>query len=179
MLGDEKIARQRKAQDGKAKNRVSRLVEFDEAVRANRQLAAVLRDQGLNEASDRFAYRAHKLQRTVLRRQRRILRWGWSWFLELLAGYGYEPIRTVFIYLGIILAFASIYQQIAPTTRLPLSFVAAVVMSVASFHGRGFFPAPNVALDSPLAVTAAVEAVIGLVIEASFIATFTQRFFAR
>jgi hypothetical protein len=38
---------------------------------------------------------------------------------------------------------------------------------------------PNLPLDSPLAVVGAVEAMIGLLIEASFIATFTQRFFGK
>lgn len=47
-----------------------------------------------------------------------------------------------------------------------------------SFHGRGFFPG-GIALDDPITVLAAFEAFVGLVIEVSFIATFTQRFFAR
>jgi hypothetical protein len=51
------------------------------------------------------------------------------------------------------------------------------VFSVASFHGCGLFPSENVTLHSPLTVLAALEAVIGLLIEISFIATFTQRFF--
>ena len=42
---------------------------YNDAVRANRQLATVLRNQGLNEDPDRFAYRAQNLQRQVLRRQ--------------------------------------------------------------------------------------------------------------
>src|SRR5579872_906560 len=57
MLGDEYTARQDKS-DGKVKDRQTRLREYEEAVRANRQLAIVLHDQGLNEESARFAYRA-------------------------------------------------------------------------------------------------------------------------
>jgi hypothetical protein len=49
------------------------LVAYQDAVLANRQVATVLRDQGVNEDADRFAYRAQLLQRQVLRRQRR---WG-------------------------------------------------------------------------------------------------------
>jgi uncharacterized protein YjbI with pentapeptide repeats len=51
-------------------------------------------------------------------------------------------------------------------------------ISVTSFHGRGFLPGPF-ALSSPVTALAALEAVIGLFIEISFIATFTQRFFGR
>jgi hypothetical protein len=56
-----------------------------------------------------------------------------------------------------------------------------IVFSLTSFHGRGFFPGLGVSasLHSPLVVLAAVEAVVGLLIEISFIATFTQRFFGR
>ncbi len=50
------------------------------------------------------------------------------------------------------------------------------MFSVTSFHGRGFFPG-GLPLDDPVTVLAALEAVIGLLIEISFIATFTQRFF--
>jgi hypothetical protein len=59
-----------------------------------------------------------------------------------------------------------------------LSPLGAFVLSMTSFHGRGFFPG-SIAVDDPLSVLAAFEALVGLVIEASFIATFTQRFFAR
>lgn len=48
-----------------------------------------------------------------------------------------------------------------------------------SFHGRGFFPSLSgeTNLHNPLVVLAAFEAVVGLFIEISFIATFTKRFF--
>lgn len=53
--------------------------------------------------------------------------------------------------------------------------------SLASFHGRGFFPSLSgeTNLHNPLVVLAAIEAVVGLFIEISFIATFTQRFFGK
>jgi hypothetical protein len=50
---------------------------------------------------------------------------------------------------------------------------------VTSFHGRGFFPGGGLALDDPITILAAIEAILGLFIEITFIATFTQRFFAR
>jgi hypothetical protein len=52
----------------------------------------------------------------------------------------------------------------------------ALILSVSSFHGRGFFQ-PLKSLGDPVAGLASIEAVIGLLIEISFIATFTQRFF--
>lgn len=45
-------------------------------------------------------------------------------------------------------------------------------------NGRGFFPG-GIPLDDPLTVLAAAQAVVGLIIEISFIATFTQRFFGK
>jgi hypothetical protein len=54
----------------------------------------------------------------------------------------------------------------------------ALIFSTTSFHGRGFLPGPF-SLGSPITGLAAVEVVIGLFIEISFIATFTQRFFGR
>jgi hypothetical protein len=47
-----------------------------------------------------------------------------------------------------------------------------------AFHGRGLFPGGGLALDDPITILAAVEAILGLFIEITFIATFTQRFFS-
>jgi hypothetical protein len=56
--------------ESKAKN--SKLLEdYQTAVRANRQLAVALEEQGLNEDAARFAYRAQNLQRVVLRKQKK------------------------------------------------------------------------------------------------------------
>jgi uncharacterized protein YjbI with pentapeptide repeats len=71
-LGDVFVAQQPKDDAGKKKDMATRLREYQDAVMANRQVATVLRDQGLNEHADRFAYRAQVLQRRVLRRQRRV-----------------------------------------------------------------------------------------------------------
>jgi hypothetical protein len=46
-------------------------------------------------------------------------------------------------------------------------------------HGRGFSPGQNIGLSSPLTILAAIEAFVGLIIEITFIATLTQRFFRR
>ena len=47
-----------------------------------------------------------------------------------------------------------------------------------SFHGRGFFPG-GIALDHPLTVLAAFEALVGLLIEFTCIAALTQRLFGK
>lgn len=58
----------------------------------------------------------------------------------------------------------------------PLPWYEALILSVSSFHGRGFFQLLN-SLGDPVAALAAIEAILRLFIEISFIATFTQRFF--
>ncbi len=102
-----------------------------------------------------------------------------SLFLDLLAGYGYKPERSLAAYLLIIVGFAVTYYLVGPMIRSPLTPLEAIVFSVASFHGRGFFPSNIVSLSDPLVVLAAIEAIVGLTIEISFIATFTQRFLGK
>jgi uncharacterized protein YjbI with pentapeptide repeats len=176
---DEMIARHRFTSTGAAKGLTRRREEYQTAVRAYRQLAIVLRSQGQNEDADRFAYRAQALQKVVLRRQRQWLRWLGSAFLDLISGYGYKPLRSFVAYLLVVGIFAVAYYLLGNTVTPPLDPLSAAVFSITSFHGRGFAPGENVLLNNPLTVIAAVEAVIGLLIEITFIATFTQRFFAR
>lgn len=156
-----------------------RLELFRTAVRANRQLATALREQGMNEEADRFAYRALICQRRVLRLQRQYLRAVGSWWLDRIAGYGYRPLRSLGTYILVVAGFAAAYFLIAAHVGISMPPLAAIVFSVTSFHGRGFAPGENVPLTNPLTVLAAGEAILGLLIEITFIATFTQRFFAR
>ena len=169
-LGDERYARWR---NGAKQHRT--------VVRAYRQMAAQLRAQGMAEDADRFSYRAQVRQRGVLLRTWRIPQYLFSLLLAILAGYGYRPGRTLFWYLLIVLGYATAYLHVGPSAGVPFSPLGALVFSVTSFHGRGFFPGGSpghsISLDNPLIVLAASEAVIGLLIEISFIATFTQRYF--
>ncbi len=137
----------------------------------------VLQDQGLNEAAAHFAYHAQALQQIVLWRQRRFVRYLFFVFLNTLAGYGFRPVRSLFWYIIIIFGFATAYFAFGHLSLLP----DAVVLSLTSFHGRGFFPGlgNETSLHNPLVVMAAIEAVVGLFIEISFIATFTQRYFGK
>jgi hypothetical protein len=177
MTSSEQKARQWNTNDGKKKNKATRINEYGEALRENRQLATILQSQGLNEDASRIAYRAQRCQRIVLRYQKKFGQYLFSGFLDLLAGYGYRPGRSVLWYLVIIFGFALAYFTIG---HLPF-FPDAFVFSLTSFHGRGFFPGlgSENSLHNPLAVLAAFEAVVGLLIEISFIATFTQRFFGK
>jgi len=178
-LGDEQQARTHKDADGDRKPRVIRELEFENAARANRQLAAALRTQGLIDDADRFAYRAQLCQRRLLRLQRHYLRYLGSLFLWLIAGYGYKPLRSFIAYVIIIIsAFAGAYLLNAQFAGRHLTWDEALVLSISAFHGRGFFTS-GISLGDTLARLAAGEAIIGLLIEITFIATFTQRFFAR
>ncbi len=204
-LGDEDKAHRREKSHppGTIREKARLLEDYHEAVRAYRQLANAMRAQGMNEEAIPFAYRAQKLERAVLwrqawwgrvevdvsqaRRQKgwweqlRDARWralkfgGWlfSCFLDLLAGYGHRPGRSLLIYLLTIISFAACYLVLGHLTPLE-----ALIFSVTAFHGRGFFPGPFT-LGAPVTALAALEAVMGIFIEISFIATFTQRFFGR
>lgn len=169
-LGDERVARQRKRYDP--------LNDYRNATRAYRQLATVLRAQGLNEDADRFAYRAQVLQRTVQRRQGKGLRWLGSLMLDLISGYGYRPLRSFIAYAVVILGFMGLYLLNSQFVAPHLAWNEALVLSMSSFHGRGFFT-PSIGLGDTYAELAAAEAFVGLMIEITFIATFTQRFFSR
>jgi hypothetical protein len=108
-----------------------------------------------------------------------------SLLLESIAGYGYKPGRSFITYMRVILGFAAVFFTLAQVglasedTTLSIHHSQALVFSATSFHGRGFFPGGGPALDDPITVLAALEAIFALFIEITFIATFTQRFFAR
>jgi hypothetical protein len=178
VLGDERKARLPHDAKGSPKDAEVRLGEYEEAVRANRQLAGTLREQGLNETGDYFAYQAQVCQRQVLRRQGQYGRALGSWLLDLVSGYGYRPLRSVVAYVLVIIFFAGLYLVNGQFAAPHLRWDEALVLSVSSFHGRGFFSS-EISLGDTLARLAAGEAIVGLLIEITFIATFTQRFFAR
>ncbi|HLJ81157.1 MAG TPA: pentapeptide repeat-containing protein [Ktedonobacterales bacterium] len=146
------------------------------AVRAYRQVAAQLRAQGMHEYADRFAYRARVCRRKTLLKRRKFGAAIWSSCLDVLAGYGYYPKRCFVVYLVVNLCFAAIYFSIDTLSHRAVSPLSAFVLSITSFHGRGFFPS-NIPPDDPIVTVAAVQAFVGLVVEASLIATFTDRYF--
>ncbi|HEV2238193.1 MAG TPA: pentapeptide repeat-containing protein [Ktedonobacterales bacterium] len=150
--------------------------KYESTVRAYRQMAAQLRAQGMNEVADRFSYRAQVVQRRVLRKRRQLGRWFGAWVLDAVSGHGYHPMRSVYTYVLVIASFAIGYFFLGGALGQALSWNEALVVSMTAFHGRGFFGSAFQPGD-PQAAVAAVEALIGLLIEIIFIATFTQRFF--
>lgn len=130
VLGDEQVLRI----PGRRRHN-----DYPNASRANRQLATLLRSQGLHEDADRFAYRAQVLQRQVLRRQGHLGRAFGSWLLEAVSGYGYAPLRSLIAYVVIICLFAGAYLLNAQFAAPHLTWDEALVLSISSFHGRGFF----------------------------------------
>jgi uncharacterized protein YjbI with pentapeptide repeats len=179
MLGDENEARQPKRWDGEVKNKGEWLYDCQLAVQAYRQLAIALQAQGLNEEAANFAYRAQVLQRIVSWHQRKFGQYLFSLFLSLLAGYGYKLWRSFVAYTLVIVIFAATYYHFGSVMKISLSPVEAIVFSMTSFHGRGFSPGENIGLSNPLTILAAFEALVGLIIEVTLIATLTQRFFRR
>jgi hypothetical protein len=178
MVGDEFAAGRQNSLKSEPKSRSIRLAEYGAAVRATRQLSTALQSQGLNEQAAYFGYRAQRLQRQVLWRQRKLGQYTFSFLLDALAGYGYKPVRSLIAYLIVIFGFMGLFLFNAHVATPHLRWDEALVLSVSSFHGRGFF-SQNITLGDTYARLAAVEAVIGLLIEINFIATFTQRFFGR
>jgi len=198
-LGDDQEARRSRGRRGEVKASHRRLTEHLEAVRANRQLAVVLQAQGLNEDAARFAYHAQVLQRRAwwfqmvqpeIKLKQRIRApgvWLFSWFLFLLAGYGYKPGRSFLAYLFVISGFATAYYLLGLHDVVGphhvfgpyhLTWYEAIVVSMTAFHGRGFF-ANQFQPGDPQAFVAALEAFFGLIIEVTFIATLTRRLFGQ
>lgn len=102
---------------------------------------------------------------------RKLCTYGVWLLMDALAGHGYKPGRTLFWYLFVIASFTEVYHAHG------LSVLQALILSVTAFHGRGFFLGNGTLSD--LAMWAAGEAVVGLFIEISFIASFTLRYFGR
>ena len=178
-LGDEQVARQEKDSEGERKDKQTRLDEYKNAVRANRQLVVVLQDQGLNEVADHFTFRAQLLQRVVLRWQKQYGRWFFSGFLGALTGYGYR-LWHIFVAYGLLIClFATVYY-FNPVPNLHLTWYQqvgwALVVSLTAFHTRTttiYTP------DMLLGGVVALEGILGLVSEALFLAMLIQRFFGK
>jgi hypothetical protein len=155
-----------------------RLSLCEQAVRANRQLATVLHNQGLNEYADYFAYHAQVLQRRVLRRQWQLGKWMFLLVLGALSGYGYRLGRILSAYGLALVLFAGAYfvagQWFGGTH---LAWYQSLLVSLTAIHGRVF--SERFGLDSLQSWVAAVESVVGIVIEGVFVAMLIQRFFAR
>lgn len=166
----------------KAKTRQERAEAYRGAARAYHGLVVALETQGLTEPARRFRQRERLLERRALRAQPRTC--GSFLFyalLNLISGQGEAPERIFAAYALIVGTFTVLYWWVSHawvTSSQPLRWYEALVLSLSSFHGRGFFPS-QIGLGDPLAIVAAVDAVLGLFIELILIATFSNRFLNR
>jgi hypothetical protein len=161
-----------------AVGRQPRVAASRDAVRAYNGLASALKAQGITAPASYFRLREQRLERRALRLERRYGAWFFACLIDLVSGYGEQPGRAFVAYLAVVATFASVYwsaTNVLLTGATPLRWYEALVLSISSFHGRGFFPA-TISLGDPLAIIAAAEAVMGLFIELVFIATFSRRF---
>jgi len=146
-------------------------------------LAITLQAQGLNEVAARFAYRAQGLARGVLwfqtrargvpfrQRVQSLGTWLFSWFLNVVAGYGYKPLRCFVIYLLALTVFTLAHYTVGAIDGQPLTFLNALAVSVQSLHGRLF----SFQSSDPQTLLNTIEAVVRLFIEAIVVAVITQR----
>jgi Pentapeptide repeats (8 copies) len=173
-LGDEPTMESLKETTGKV-----RAAQYREAARAYHGLVVALREQGLAEPASRYHMREMVMQRNALWQQRNYGGWLLNILLSTVAGYGEKTERALFAYLGVVSLFAALFWLLTNFLHTPgqpsLNIGEAIVLSLSSFHGRGFFT-NTIQLGDPLAYAAAFEAVSGLFIELVFIATFSRRF---
>ena len=148
------------------------------AARANQQLALALRAQGLNAEASELDYRARmwRLRDLWQKRRTHFPAFVISGLVFLVSGYGYRPIHSFGAYAATILVFMGLYLLNSHFVAPHLTWDEALVLSMSSFHGRGFFSS-TISLGDTYARLSVVEAFIGLLIEATLIATFTQRIF--
>ncbi len=183
---DEKYTPAIQKADSWAERRSLAHKRFEERIQLNRDVARVyhilrlaLEQQRIIKPASMYRIRELQIQRRIMRMHNRWLSWLFSLSLNLVAGYGERPQWAFFWYLGIVSAFALIDTAIAHFTG-PRSFsvIDFLAFSLASFHGRGFFPASSTEIPIQSAITrlAELEAVIGLYLELTFIASFTKRF---
>jgi hypothetical protein len=132
----------------------------------------------LDRPAERYRLREQTLERKAMFWEGRVASWLFSCLMNIVAGYGERPGLSLVAYLLAIGGFAVAYYALGQTVGPHLSPLGAWVFSMTSFHGRGFFPG-GITLDDPITVLAAAEALVGLIIEVTFIATFTQRLFGR
>jgi uncharacterized protein YjbI with pentapeptide repeats len=200
-LGDETLAHQRRLRllhydlsgrrqfkTGRRKPSRVHMEEYRTAARAYRSLSVALRNQGLARTANRFHYRAEVMSRrssyfegiTALTSLRFFLvpylfgAWLISLTLSIVAGYGvYHVWRLFLTYLAVIATFAGLYYVFGQQDHPATTVINAVVLSLTSFHGRGL--QPPVQLTDTISIYAAIEAVLGLVVEALFIGSLTRR----
>jgi uncharacterized protein YjbI with pentapeptide repeats len=160
-----------------AKTALDRIAYLHDASRVYRHVALALRTQGLSRQASAYRLRELRAERQAALLELRGPYWIGSAILDAVAGYGERPGRIFATYLIVVSGFAAGYLTVTnqmATVTTHLHWYEAVVLSVSSFHGRGFFPT-TITLGDPVAILAAVEAIVGLFLELILIATFSRR----
>lgn len=181
VLGDELAARTARSHDGRRKSRQQRIADYAAAALAYQRLVRALRENGLREEAERYDFRAQLMQRGLHFQRRQFGRWLGSWTLAALAGYGYRLWR-IFIAYGLVLAvFALIFWALGVHSYGAEPWYQALwdsfLVSLSAIHGRAVFE--QLGAWTPAAWVAAIESVIGIVIEGVFVAMLIQRFFGK
>jgi uncharacterized protein YjbI with pentapeptide repeats len=169
-LGDEDIL-------ATTHTRQERIAALHQIARTYRVLVTTLRAQGITTPAANYRIREQQLERRAAWLEHRYGAWLFSGLLDLIAGYGELPGKALSAYVVIVLFFACIFWSATNLIGIsnPLTPLDSLLLSLVSFHGRGFFTANN-SLGEPMAVASIIEAIIGLFIELIFIATFSRRF---
>ncbi|GER89641.1 hypothetical protein KDW_38030 [Dictyobacter vulcani] len=160
-----------------------------QAVRAYHQLAHALRNYGLYEEAHRFLYSCYRLQCRVLWVQARQRKISWNrrirllvfWLgflcLDIFAGYGYQLSRLLPTYLSTICLFGLLYfiTGFILQPAHPLTWYAALALSVSAFHGQAFW------LNQPpanyiLVFLTLVERVLGFLFTILIVTVILRRF---
>jgi uncharacterized protein YjbI with pentapeptide repeats len=98
-----------------------------------------------------------------------------SFLLDIICGYGYKPVRILIVYVVTILVFARIYATYAPQPHAPHGW-NTIWFSMIAFHGRGIISG-DINPNARILWVPALEAVIGLGIEALLVAVIIRRLF--
>jgi hypothetical protein len=160
-----------------------RIIWYSEASQSYRQLSAALEEQGMNDHARRFLYRSEVARLWGLMHSLgHIRKWPafiFSLLLGAISGWGYRIYRSMLLYIGTVFVFACLYRAALCDRSNCYSWREVLVLSVAEFHGRAFYPGgTQFGPETTFATIAASEAFVGLLIEAIVIATLTRRLFS-
>jgi hypothetical protein len=118
------------------------------------------------------------MERRLARHERRVGAYFFSVLLAVLAGCGYRLGRILIAYIVALVLFAAAYFAAGVWLGAThLEWYEALLVSLTAIHSRVFIT--TFGLDSIQAWIAAVESVVGIVIEGVFVAMLIQRFFGR
>lgn len=159
------------------KRQATRAEEFAVASRAYHLLVNALRGQGLTRTADRYDYRAQEMRRKQLRYQRRWAGYLWLSFIYLSTGYGFRLRRIVAAYGLIVIVFAALYLIFGQEPLTWQTARDALQISFNAVHGRVIIVQFHLGTGPSWLET--LESIIGIGIEAIFVAALIQKLFSR